>query len=68
MLKLTPPVLKEGSLYIYSIYLVSMLSITRWPPNRDCMLPSEVTKAISELSALLNVAWRIYVVPGLALY
>lgn len=62
VLKLTPPVLRKGSRYTFSIYFDTMLITTKWPPNLPCRLPSEVEKAIFELSALLNAAARIRVV------
>lgn len=62
VLKLTPPELKKGSRYTFSICFDTILMTTRWPPNLPCKLPSEVVKPIFELSALLKAEARILVV------
>ena len=68
VLRLTPALLRNGSLKTFSSCLVSMLMRTKWPPNRPYRLPSEVTKAIFDESEQLNVAERIFVADGYSEY
>ena len=62
VLNATPPEARKGSTNTLSSYLLTISMTHVCPPNLPCMLPSDVTKAIFELSALLKMAVKILVV------